>query len=141
MKYSIQGNIAPPMYSPFLETASKVVAVPKSTIMSGPPYFSNPAIALTIRSAPTSVGLLYKIGNTRFYSGTDDQWIIMQGIFGTTLQIPGSKEARRRRSQYYEYLPGPISLSLKNSLASTQYSSVVRFLSVRMRQWVVNSSP
>ena len=41
----------------FAETQSKVVAVPKSTITQGPPYFSKAATALTIRSAPTSAGL------------------------------------------------------------------------------------
>ena len=35
--------------------ASKVIAVPKSTIINGPPYFSYPATPLTILSAPTSL--------------------------------------------------------------------------------------
>jgi len=34
----IPGAIAPPRYSPFAETAQKVVAVPKSTIIKGPEY-------------------------------------------------------------------------------------------------------
>jgi len=45
-------QITPPMYSPFFETQSNVVAVPKSTITHGPPYFSNAATAFTMRSAP-----------------------------------------------------------------------------------------
>ena len=52
----IPGQIAPPRYSPRAEMASKVVAVPKSTTMHGPPYSSNAATAFTIRSAPTSRG-------------------------------------------------------------------------------------
>ena len=51
------GQITPPMYSPFADTQSKVVAVPKSTDTHGPPYFSNAATELTMRSAPTSAGL------------------------------------------------------------------------------------
>ena len=38
----------PPRYSPAAETASKVVAVPKSTMMHGPPYFSKAATAARI---------------------------------------------------------------------------------------------
>src|SRR5690554_3963876 len=41
--------------------AQKVIAVPKSTIIKGPPYFSYPATAFTILSAPTSLGLSYFI--------------------------------------------------------------------------------
>lgn len=35
----IPGVIAPPKYSPSFEIAQKVMAVPKSTIIKGPPYF------------------------------------------------------------------------------------------------------
>ena len=51
------GVITPPRYSPAGEMASKVVAVPKSTITAGTPYPSTAATPLTIRSAPTSCGL------------------------------------------------------------------------------------
>ena len=34
------GKMAPPMYSPLAEIASKVLAVPKSTTIVGPPYRS-----------------------------------------------------------------------------------------------------
>ena len=37
---SMPGTMAPPRYSPAAEIASKVVAVPKSTTMVGPPYRS-----------------------------------------------------------------------------------------------------
>ena len=56
------GAMAPPTYSPRAETASKVVAVPKSTTMHGPPYRWTAASALMIRSAPTSLGLSIRIG-------------------------------------------------------------------------------
>src|SRR5660398_210254 len=62
METSIPGAIAPPRYSPSLETAAKVVAVPKSTTTQGPPYISYAATAPTIRSEPTSRGLLVSTG-------------------------------------------------------------------------------
>ena len=37
---SMPGKIAPPRYSPSAETQSKVVAVPKSTAITGPPNIS-----------------------------------------------------------------------------------------------------
>jgi hypothetical protein len=50
------------MYSPRALTASKVVAVPKSTTMHGPPYSLMAARALMIRSVPTSLGLSMSTG-------------------------------------------------------------------------------
>ena len=50
------GVMAPPRYSPFAVTTSRVVAVPKSTMMAGPPNSRWTATAFTIRSAPTSKG-------------------------------------------------------------------------------------
>ncbi len=35
----IPGDIVPPRYSHFSDIAQKVVAVPKSTTITGPPYF------------------------------------------------------------------------------------------------------
>ena len=51
------GAMTPPRYSADSETASKVVAVPKSTTMHGPPWRRWAATALTMRSAPSSRGL------------------------------------------------------------------------------------
>ena len=51
------GQMAPPRYSPLADTASKVVAVPKSTMTSGMGQRAWAATALTMRSAPTSAGL------------------------------------------------------------------------------------
>lgn len=45
-----------PTYSPRAEITSKVVAVPKSTTMAGPPCRWTAASALTMRSVPTSRG-------------------------------------------------------------------------------------
>jgi hypothetical protein len=53
----IPGAMTPPTYSPVSLMMSKVVAVPKSTTTTGGPYRAIAAIALTIRSAPTSLGL------------------------------------------------------------------------------------
>ena len=64
------GAITPPRYSPAPEIASKVVAVPKSTTMTGPPNFAYAAAAFTIRSAPTSEGGLYRTGIPRSIVGS-----------------------------------------------------------------------
>ena len=59
LEMPMPGQIAPPRYSPFGVTTSKVVAVPKSTTTRPwrpSPNSSKPATALTMRSAPTSRG-------------------------------------------------------------------------------------
>ncbi len=53
----IPAVIVPPRYTPSFETAQNVVAVPKSTIINGPPYLSYAATAFTILSVPTCLGL------------------------------------------------------------------------------------
>ena len=45
------------MNSPFSDTTSKLVEVPKSTTIAGPPYRVWAARVLTTRSGPTSFGL------------------------------------------------------------------------------------
>ncbi len=55
-------SVVPPWYSPLAVTQSNVVAVPKSTAITGPPYFSKAATEFTMRSAPTSAGFSYKTG-------------------------------------------------------------------------------
>ena len=42
----------PPRYSALAEIASKVMAVPRSTMTQGPPYLCSAATLFTIRSAP-----------------------------------------------------------------------------------------
>ena len=64
--------ITPPSYSPAALTTSKVVAVPKSTAMLGPPSCSNAATALTILSAPSSRGLSIRIGMPVLSPGPTD---------------------------------------------------------------------
>ena len=56
------GAMAPPRNSPLAETTSKVVAVPMSTTMVGPPKRSKAATQLTMRSAPASLGLSVRTG-------------------------------------------------------------------------------
>src|SRR6267143_1841083 len=51
------GAIAPPQNSPAAFTQSNVVAVPRSTTMSGGPYSATAATDLVMRSAPISSGL------------------------------------------------------------------------------------
>ena len=59
---SMPGASTPPRNSPFADTTSKFVDVPKSTTMAGPPCKVNAARVLTMRSAPTSFGLSYSTG-------------------------------------------------------------------------------
>ena len=56
MEMTTPGQMAPPTYSPRCDTASRVVAVPKSTTRRPQRHFSQAATAFTIRSAPTSRG-------------------------------------------------------------------------------------
>ena len=65
----IPGQIEPPRYSPLSDIAQNVVAVPKSTMINGYPYFSIAATAFTILSAPTCLGLSYFIFNPVFIPG------------------------------------------------------------------------
>src|SRR2546425_12739567 len=50
------GAMAPPRYSPAAVTAQKVVAVPKSTMMIGPPYRREAPPPVANRAAPTPRG-------------------------------------------------------------------------------------
>ncbi len=59
---SMPGAVTAPTYSPLAETASNEVAVPKSTMMHGPPNWSMAASAFTMRSLPTSLGLSMRTG-------------------------------------------------------------------------------
>src|SRR2546427_9687033 len=51
------GAMAPPRYSPAAVTAQKVVAVPKSTMMMGPPYWREAAAALAVPAPPPPRGV------------------------------------------------------------------------------------
>ena len=53
---TMPGAITPPRKSPLSETTSKVVAVPISMTISGPPYCSNAPTTFTILSAPIARG-------------------------------------------------------------------------------------
>ena len=59
---SMPGAIAPPRYSPAADTASNVVAVPKSTTIARAAVELTAASALTTRSVPTSLGLSVRTG-------------------------------------------------------------------------------
>ena len=50
------------VFAAFAEMTSNLVAVPKSTTMQGPPYFSKAAMESARRSAPSSVGLSTSTG-------------------------------------------------------------------------------
>src|SRR2546422_5355016 len=62
------GAMAPPRYSPAAVTAQMVVAVPKSTMMMGPPYWREGAGAITDRAPPPSPGVVYLMVRAEFLS-------------------------------------------------------------------------
>ena len=64
------GASAPPTNSPRSLTASKLVDVPKSTTMAGPPYRWTAATVFMIRSLPTSLGLSSRTGTPVFTPGS-----------------------------------------------------------------------
>ena len=53
---STPGAMAAPSSSPSLDTASKLMVVPKSATTQAPPHFSYAATALQRRSVPSSCG-------------------------------------------------------------------------------------
>jgi len=67
---SMPGASAPPTYSPCALTASKLVAVPKSTTTAGPPYKWTAASEFMIRSLPASLGLSVRTGTPVFTPGS-----------------------------------------------------------------------
>ena len=64
------GASEPPRNSPRTDTTSKFVEVPKSTTIDGPPNRWCAASVLTIRSAPTSLGLSVSTGTPVFVPGS-----------------------------------------------------------------------
>ena len=63
------GAITPPRNSPASDTTSKLVPVPKSTTIAGPPNIVNAASVFTTRSAPTSRGLSVSTDTPVFMPG------------------------------------------------------------------------
>src|SRR5574341_2083544 len=71
----IPGAMTPPRYAPSAVTTQNVVAVPKSTMISGPPNASYAAAALTSRSAPISSGVGYAMVRP-----SGDLWLTTWGV-------------------------------------------------------------
>src|SRR5947207_2912570 len=102
------GAITPPKYSPRAVTQSNVVAVPKSTTIEGRRENAIAARAFTIRSAPTSLGFLYRTvtadrvnpdtNTTRALSSEVNARPRERSTRGTTLEIahPATSERRFR---------------------------------------------
>ena len=89
------GASTPPRYSPRAETASKLIAVPKSTTMHGPPYLSKAATLLTMRSAPTSCGLSYCTGMPGLHARLDEQRLLAEIALGHS----GERGIQRRHDR------------------------------------------
>src|SRR5256712_1456125 len=66
------GAMAPPQNAPAAFTQSNVVAVPRSTMISGGPYSATAATDLVIRSAPISSGLSTARGIVSFTPGSTE---------------------------------------------------------------------
>ena len=138
---SMPGAITPPRYSPPFEMTSNVVAVPKSTITSGPLYLLNPATALQSLSAPTDGG---SSTSTLIPRGRDDETTIgstpkyffdircMTSVrFGTTDEIPTAEiffTAMRASSQNVR-TSAPNSSSVRDTKLVTRQSPRSFFLS------------
>src|SRR5450830_627518 len=136
----IPGAMAPPIYSPLSLMAQNVVAVPKSTIISGPPYFSIAATALTIRSAPTSLGFSYFIERPVFIPGPTTSGFSLKYLLHTLSRVNVSGGTTVEITTALTRL---ISFPEKenSSLSSIQYSSAVRCRFVERRQFPTSSLP
>src|SRR6185312_233933 len=125
------GAIAPPKNSPLAETTSTQIDEPKSTTIAALPYLWYAARQLTIRSAPTSLGLSTKSGipvrtpgsiNT---CGTDGQYC--SSINRTSCSTDGTVESPAAPVKCSESSP------IRPSMVSAS-SSEVTSDSVRIRQ-------
>src|SRR5699024_2016172 len=136
----IPGAIVPPKYSALFVIAQNVVAVPKSTTITGVPYFSTHATAFTILSAPTCLGLSYFIFNPVFIPGPTTLGCFLQYFIqkfsrecitlGTTDDIITSSIHRISIFSYWNKL-----------LIKIPYSSDVFSLSVFILQYFISSLP
>src|SRR3989475_12462256 len=63
------GAMAPPRYSPAAVTAQMAVAVPKSTMMMGPPYWREGAAPFANRALPASRGVVDFVVRPGFTAG------------------------------------------------------------------------
>ena len=128
--------MVPPRYSAFSETAQNVVAVPKSMMISGPPYLACAATALTILSAPTCFGLSYfttspvlipaPITIAFLWKYFTDKCCSVYSTEGTTVDMITSFTSLMSRSSY-----------LKSWLMIIPYSSALLLLSVSSLQLVI----
>src|SRR5665213_2297239 len=84
------GAMAPPRNSPLRETTSKVVAVPMSTTMAGPPRRSKAATQLTTRSAPTSLGLSVRMGRPVLTPGSMNNGLTLRKVSQTRRRVESS---------------------------------------------------
>ena len=132
------GAMLPPRYSDFSLTAQNVVAVPKSIMTRGPPYFANAATAFTILSAPTCLGLSYLIINPVLTPGSMTMALflkyftarccIVKSTDGTTVDTITSSTSFMFRFSYE-----------KSWLIIIPYSSALLLLSLSSRQFWMSS--
>src|SRR5665213_1705579 len=138
---SMPGARTPPRNSPVADTTSKLVDVPKSTTIAGPPCNVNPASVFTIRSAPTSFGLSYSTGTP----------VRMPGSTTTSGTAPNQRSHIDRTSRNADgtveqhaipsTVPSVVSEAPSNPVTSSPNSSAERRGSVASRQCSTMCSP
>ena len=125
------GAIAPPRNSPLAETTSTQIDEPKSTTIAAVPYLWKAARQLTIRSAPTSLGLSTSSGmpvrtpGSISTCGTDGQYC--SSITRTSCSTDGTVDSPA----------APVSCSASSPIRPSMVSassSAVTSDSVRIRQ-------
>ena len=137
---SSPGAIAPPMNSPAAETASKLMAVPKSTTTSGPGRSASAATQFATRSDPTSWGLSTISGNPVRTPGPTIRasWPrCARAISASATAICGTPDEATVAEMSANERPRIAS----RPDSSTASSSAVRERTLVVRQWSRSSSP
>ena len=126
---------------PAAETASKVVAVPKSTTMHGPPTRAMAATALTMRSAPTSRGLSIRIGMPRAHAGPDQQRVDAASALRPRPVHSAASDGHGRGDDQRRRPRRGCSRAAQQPVELTARSSAVRSGRVAMRHVCESSAP
>ena len=140
---SMPGAIAPPRYSPLADTASKLVAVPKSTTMHGPPYSVMRGERVDDAVGADLLGVVGEHRHAGAHAGLDDDRRARRRSSGGTSRAsraaptaPWSRARCRRRRRRSARRAGRA-----GRWSTTAISSAVRRASVSIRQCSTRSSP
>ena len=92
------GQITPPTYSPLRVTTSKVVAVPKSTTITGPAVGGEGGDAVDDAVGADVAGRLVEDRHARLDAGADHQRLVARGTAARARRAPASAAAPRWRA-------------------------------------------